>query len=221
MNSITRRGALIGAAALLAAPTVARAQWPDRPVRILVAFPPGAATDVLARSLANALAPVLGQPVVVENRPGAGGNIATVAVRRSPPDGQVFLAHSVAYAVNPSLYRNAGYDALTDLEPVALLASTPNIITVNPEKLAVRTLPELIAAARTRPLDYGSSGTGTTTHLGMEMLFRGLAQVEVQHVPFGRPRPSPPWSAARCRSAAHPCRPRCRWCAKAGCAASR
>ena len=181
----TRRAALLGAGALLAAPRLARAQWPDRPVRLVVAFPPGAATDVLARALANALAPALGQPVVVENRPGAGGNIATVAVRRSAPYGLTFLAHSVAYAVNPSLYRNAGYDALTDLEPVALLASTPNIITVNPEKLDIRTLPELIAAARTRPLDYGSSGTGTTTHLGMELLFRSLARVEVQHVPFG------------------------------------
>jgi tripartite-type tricarboxylate transporter receptor subunit TctC len=185
MNITTRRAALLGAGALLAAPRAARAQWPDRPIRILVAFPPGAATDVLARALANALTPVLGQPVVVENRPGAGGNIATVAVRRSAPDGLTFLAHSVAFAVNSSLYRNAGYDALTDLEPVALLASTPNIITVNPEKLNIRTLEELVATARTRPLDYGSSGTGTTTHLGMELLLRSLARVEVQHVSFG------------------------------------
>lgn len=186
-NVTGRRAALLGAGAILAVPRLARAQgaWPDRPVRILVAFPPGSATDVLARALANALTPVLGQPVVVENRPGAGGNIATVQVRRAAPDGLTFLAHSVAFAVNPSLYRNAGYDALADLEPVALLASTPNIITVNPEKLDARTLPEVIAAARTRPLDYGSSGTGTTTHLGMELLFRSLARVEVQHVPFG------------------------------------
>jgi tripartite-type tricarboxylate transporter receptor subunit TctC len=180
-----RRGALAAAAGLLAAPRLARAEWPERPVRIVVAFPPGASTDVLARALSIALSPALGQPVVVENRPGAGGNIATVAVRRSAPDGQVFLAHSVAYAVNPSLFRNAGYDALTDLEPVAMLASTPNIITVNPERLQVRSLAELIAAARLRPLDYGSSGIGTTTHLGMELLFRSLAGVEVQHVPFG------------------------------------
>ncbi len=182
--ALTRRAAL-AALSLLATPRLARAEWPERPVRILVAFPPGAATDVLARVLANAISPALGQPVLVENRPGAGGNIATVAVRRSPADGTVFLAHSVAFAVNPSLYRNAGYDALADLEPVALLASTPNIITANPDKLDVRTLPELIAAARARPLDYGSSGTGTTTHLGMELLFRSLARVEVQHVPFG------------------------------------
>ena len=188
MNGTIRLGrrAIIGAAAgMLAAPALAQAPWPDKPVRIIVAFPPGASTDVLARALANVLTPVLGQPVVVENRPGAGGNIATVAVRRSPADGSAFLAHSVAYAVNPSLFRNAGYAAVADFEPVAMLASTPNILTVNPEKLQVRTLAELIAAARTQPLDYGSSGIGTTTHLGMELLFRSLARVEVQHVPFG------------------------------------
>jgi tripartite-type tricarboxylate transporter receptor subunit TctC len=191
---IMGRRAVFGAAAgllaapasgWLAAPALAQAPWPDKPVRILVAFPPGASTDVLARALANALAPVLGQPVVVENRPGAGGNIATVAVKRSAPDGGTFLAHSVAYAVNPSLFRNAGYDAVADLEPVAMLASTPNIITVNPDRLQVANLGELVAAARSRPLDYGSSGIGTTTHLGMELLFRSLARVEVQHVPFG------------------------------------
>jgi tripartite-type tricarboxylate transporter receptor subunit TctC len=182
---LTRRAAIAAAATLLAAPRLAHAQWPDRPVRIVVAFPPGSSTDVLARALGNALTPALGQPVVVENRPGAGGNIATAQVKRSAADGQVFLAHSVAFSVNPSLYRNAGYDALTDFEPVALLASTANILTVNPEKLQVRDLAELVAAARTRPLDYGSSGTGTTTHLGMELLFRTLAKVEIQHVPFG------------------------------------
>ncbi len=185
MATITRRTALAATAGILAAPQVAQAAWPERPVRILVAFPPGSSTDVLARAIANALTPVLGQPVVVENRPGAGGNIASVQVKRSAADGQVFLAHSVAFAVNPSLYRNAGYDAAADFAPVALLASTPNIVTVNPGLLDVRTLAELLAAARTRPLDYGSSGNGTTTHLGMELLFRTLARVEVQHVPFG------------------------------------
>lgn len=186
MNSVvTGRRTLLGASALLAAPRFAGAQaWPDKPVRIIVAFPPGAATDVLTRAIANALQPALGQPVVVENRPGAGGNIATVAVKRGPADGSVFLAHSVAFAVNPSLFRNAGYEA-HEFEPIAMLASTPNIITVNPERLQVSTLGELITAARSRPLDYGSSGIGTTTHLGMELLFRRLAGVEIQHVPFG------------------------------------
>jgi tripartite-type tricarboxylate transporter receptor subunit TctC len=185
MNTLSRRTALGASLGLLAAPRLGQAAWPERPVRIVVAFPPGSATDVLCRALAQALTPVLGQPVVVENRPGAGGNIATIFVRRAPADGQVFLAHSVAVAVNPSLYRNAGYDALVDLAPVALLASTPNVITVNPDRMTARTLPDLIAAARSGKLDYGSSGTGTTTHLGLELLFRSLARVEVQHVPFG------------------------------------
>ncbi len=185
-HSLMRRlgGGLALLAGVLAAP-LARAAWPEQPVRVVVAFPPGASTDVLVRALGQALTPALGQPVVVENRPGAGGNIAVQAVMRSPADGYTFLAHSVAYAVNPSLYRNAGYDAVRDLEAVALLASTPNILTVNPEKLDVRDLAGLLAAARARPLDYASSGTGTTTHLGMELLFRALARVEVQHVPFG------------------------------------
>lgn len=182
-------------ALLLAAPALAlgaarpgapgRAAGPGRPLRIQVAFAPGASTDVLVRALGQALGPALGQPVVVENRPGAGGNIATLAVRRAVPDGHTLLAHSVAYAVNPSLYRNAGYDALHDLEPVALLASTPNVITVQPSLFHVATLPELLAAARRMSFSYASSGTGTTTHLGMELLFRGLARTEVQHIPFG------------------------------------
>jgi tripartite-type tricarboxylate transporter receptor subunit TctC len=178
-----RRLLLLGAPALLAA-RPARADWPDRPIRILVAFPPGAATDVLVRALGQALTPALGQPVVVENRPGAGGNIATIAVRRSPADGHTLLAHSVAYAVNPSLYRNAGYEA-ADLAPVALLASTPNVITVQPSLLPATSLAELLEAGRREPFNYASSGTGTTTHLGMEWLLRRLARVEAQHVPFG------------------------------------
>jgi len=173
--------AVIGIAVALPA----AAQWPDRPIRILVAFPPGASTDVLVRALAQALTPTLGQPVVVENRPGAGGNIATVAVRRSPAEGYVLLAHSVAYAVNPSLYTNAGYDAAEDLAPVAMLASTPNVITVNTTLMPVQTLAALIEAGRRTPFSYASSGTGTTTHLGMELLLRSLAHVDAQHVPFG------------------------------------
>jgi tripartite-type tricarboxylate transporter receptor subunit TctC len=182
------RRAMIGGGALLAAAPLCRATaetWPTRPVRIVVAFPPGASTDVLVRALGQVLTPRLGQPVVVENRPGAGGNIAATVVRRAPPDGSLLLAHSVAFAVNPSLYRNAGYDPVADFEALALLASTPNVITVNPASIAARTLPALLAEARRQPISYGSSGTGTTTHLGMELLFRSLARAEIQHVPFG------------------------------------
>jgi len=183
MRGTTRRILLATLAMLGALP--AAAEWPDRPVRILVAFPPGASTDVLVRALAQALTPALGQPVVVENRPGAGGNIATVAVRRAPADGYALLAHSVAFAVNPSLYRAAGYDATEDLAPIAMLANTPNVITVNPQMMPVQNLAALLEAGRRQPFNYASSGTGTTTHLGMELLLRSLARVEAQHVPFG------------------------------------
>lgn len=167
------------------------------------------------------LTPALGQSVVAENRPGAGGNIAAVQLRRAAPDGPTSLAHSLAFGVNPSLYRKAGCDALVDLEPVALLASTPNRITVNPEKLGVRTLPELIAAAHARPLDRGSSGTGTTTHLGMELLFRSLACVEVQHVPFGPAQAVTAVVGGQGPIGSTPSRLHARWCGKGGCAASR
>ncbi|MBR0657551.1 Bug family tripartite tricarboxylate transporter substrate binding protein [Plastoroseomonas arctica] len=183
--TIPWRRLFLAAALGLCATLPAAAQWPDRPIRILVAFPPGASTDVLVRALAQALTPALGQPVIVENRPGAGGNIATVAVRRATPDGYTLLAHSVAYAVNPSLYRSAGYDAVDDLAPVAMLANTPNVITVNPALMPVQSLAALLDAGRRAPFNYASSGTGTTTHLGMELLLRSLAHVDAQHVPFG------------------------------------
>jgi tripartite-type tricarboxylate transporter receptor subunit TctC len=124
----------------------------------------------------------LGQPMVVENKPGAGGNIASQQVKAATPDGHTLLFHSVAVSVNPSLFRNAGYDLLKDFEPVAMAGVTPNLLFVNPSVKAT-TLGELIAFARTTPLSYASSGNGTTTHLGAELLFRSLAGVDIAHVP--------------------------------------
>ena len=152
-------------------------------MKIVVAFPPGSSTDIVARALSVPLSEALGQPVVIENKPGAGGNIATVGVARSAPDGYTFLMHSVAYAVNPSLYSKAGYEVGKDLTAVALAAVSPNILFVHPSVKA-QTLPELLALSRTEKLSYASSGNGTTTHLGAELLFRNLAKVEVQHVPY-------------------------------------
>ncbi len=158
------------------------AAFPDKPVRVTVAFAPGSSTDIIARMLAEPMGAALGQPMVVENKPGAGGNIASQQVKAATPDGHMLLFHSVAVSVNPSLFRNAGYDLLKDFEPVAMAGVTPNLLFVNPSVKAT-TLGELIAFARTTPLSYASSGNGTTTHLGAELLFRSLAGVDIAHVP--------------------------------------
>ena len=161
----------------------AHAAFPDKPVRIVVAFAPGSSTDIVARLLGEQLSAQLGQTVVIENKPGAGGNIATQQVMNAAADGYTLLFHSVAYSVNPSLFPNAGYDALRDLQPVAMAAVTPNLLYVHPDVKA-NNLAELLALARTGKLAYASSGNGTTTHLGAELLFRALAKVDVTHIPF-------------------------------------
>jgi len=160
----------------------AHAAYPDKPIKIVVAFPPGSSTDIVARALGQPLSEAMGQPVLIENRPGAGGNIGTQAVARSAPDGYTFLMHSVAYAVNPSLYSKAGYDVGKELTGVAMAAVSPNIIYVHPSVKA-NTLKELLMLAPTEKLSYASSGNGTTTHLGAELLFRNLGKVDILHVP--------------------------------------
>ena len=161
----------------------ALAAYPERPIKIVVAFPPGSSTDIVARALSQPLSEALGQPVVIENRPGAGGNIGTVAVARSSADGYTLLMHSVAYSVNPSLYSKAGYEVGKDLAGVAMAAVSPNILYVHPS-VKVNDLPELLALARTEKLAYASSGNGTTTHLGAELLFKNLAKVDITHAPY-------------------------------------
>ncbi len=163
--------------------TLPAAAFPDKPIRLIVAFAPGSSTDIVARLIGEQLSTALGQPVVVENRPGAGGNIATVAVMNAPADGHTLLIHSVAYSVNPSLFGNAGYDAVADLQGVAMAAFTPNLLYVHPDVKATN-LTELLALARTSKMAYASSGNGTTTQLGAEWLFRGFAKVDITHVPY-------------------------------------
>jgi tripartite-type tricarboxylate transporter receptor subunit TctC len=176
------RRALLTLAAL-GAMQAAQAAFPDKPIKLVVAFAPGSSTDIVARLIAEQMGASMGQTVVVENKPGAGGNIATQQVMNSAADGYTLLIHSVAVAVNPSLFANAGYDTMRDLAPVAMAAVTPNLIYVHPDVKA-STLPELLALARTSKLAYASSGNGTTTHLGAEWLFRSLAKVDITHVPF-------------------------------------
>ena len=157
--------------------------WPKaKPVSLVVAFAPGASTDIVARNLTQKLSEITGGNFIVDNKGGAGGNIASTQVKRAAPDGYTILVHSVAFAVNPSLYADAGYDAIKDFIPLALGPKTPNIITVNPSTPA-RTLPELVEAAKKNNFNYASSGIGTTTHLSMERL-KTAAKIDIVHVPY-------------------------------------
>jgi tripartite-type tricarboxylate transporter receptor subunit TctC len=167
---------------LFAAPAGAQ-DWPrQRPIHLVVAFGPGATTDLVARLIQPKLSEALGQAVIVENKPGAGGNIGAQQVRRAAADGYTLLLTSVAFAVNPTLYQNAGYDPFKDFSPVILGPSTPNIITVNPS-VPAKNLRELLELARTEKFSYASSGIGTTTHLSMERI-KTAAKVDITHVPY-------------------------------------
>ncbi len=177
-----RRSLLLGVGLAITA-GMALAAYPDKTVKIVVAFPPGSSTDTLTRLMAQQLSVALGQSFVVENRPGASGNIATTFVSKQPGDGYTLLMHSVAIAVNPSLYANAGYDVNKDLEAVAITGVSPNIFFVHPDVKA-KTLAELVALSKKEKLSYASSGNGTTTHLGAEMFFRNLAKSDIQHIPY-------------------------------------
>jgi tripartite-type tricarboxylate transporter receptor subunit TctC len=162
---------------------VAAQDWPkQKTIHIVVGFAPASTTDLVARLVAPKLGEALGQSVVVENKPGAGGNVAAQQLKRMPADGYTLFVTSVAYAVNPSLYADAGYDPFTDFVPVILGPSTPNIITVNPA-VAAKNLNELVELARKEKLSYASSGIGTTTHLSMERI-KTIAKVDITHVPY-------------------------------------
>ncbi len=180
-TAIARLGLLT--AATLAAGASFSQQYPDRPIRFVVAFPPGASTDIVARLVGAKLTESWGQNVVIENRPGAGGNIGTQAALRANPDGYTILMNSSAIAVNVSLYGKPGY-RMTDIVPVLQGPTTPNLFSSHPS-VPANTLQELIAYARTKPVSYGSSGTGTTPHLDAELIFRSLSKIDITHVPIG------------------------------------
>jgi tripartite-type tricarboxylate transporter receptor subunit TctC len=159
--------------------------YPAKPVRFVVAFPPGGGTDIIARSIAQKLSERLAQQVVVDNRPGAGGNIGTDIVAKSAPDGYTILMGSAGpLAINASLFAKMPFDPIRDLAPVTLAASTPNVLIVHPS-VPARTLKELIALARARPgeINFASSGHGTPAHLAGE-LFNSMAGVKLIHVPY-------------------------------------
>jgi tripartite-type tricarboxylate transporter receptor subunit TctC len=173
------------AAALLAQAACAFAQsFPAKPVRVVVAFSPGGVTDIIARIIGGKLAELWGQPVVIENRPGAGGSIAAVAVSRAPADGYMLLVHSSGYAINAALNPSLPYDPRKDLIDVAPLGSQPMLLVVSPAS-GIASVRDLIAAARAKPgaLAYGSAGIGSGAHLNGEK-FRIAAAVDVLHVPY-------------------------------------
>ncbi|MBP0444484.1 tripartite tricarboxylate transporter substrate binding protein [Roseomonas sp. SSH11] len=185
MNRRTLLGSAIGAA--LALPSIARAQnWPARPVRLIVPYPPGGATDVIARLYAEHMSGTLGQPVVIENRPGASGNIGIDAVAKAAPDGYTVGAGTVSnFSINQYLYKSVPYDVEKDLRPVSLGWEFPNIAVVAPGKVQAKTMQEFVtwAKAKRGGITYGSTGVGTTTHLSSAMLFSRLG-IEAVHVPY-------------------------------------
>jgi len=168
---------------LLAWGTAFAQPYASKPIRVAVAFPPGGPVDIIARLMAPKLGDLLGQNVVVENVVGAGGNMATTRVAKAPADGYTLLAHSSAYAVNPTLIPNAGYDGEKDFIALAVVASQPNFIVVHAD-FPAKTLAELIARAKTEKLAFASAGNGTTPHLTGENLFKVRAKLDITHIPF-------------------------------------
>ncbi|HEX9432281.1 MAG TPA: tripartite tricarboxylate transporter substrate binding protein [Burkholderiales bacterium] len=176
--------ALIAAVLVLAATQAAAQSFPSRPVRIIVPFTPGSVTDIMARSVSERLAAALGQPVVIENRPGAGGTIGTAAVAKAPPDGYTLAVVSAGYAVAPVIYDNLPYDSARDLAGVIPLANLPSVLFVSPA-LGVKSVRELVAQAKAKPgaLNFPSAGVGSASHVSAEK-FRIATGIDVVHVPL-------------------------------------
>jgi tripartite-type tricarboxylate transporter receptor subunit TctC len=159
--------------------------YPSRPIRLIVPFPPGGSTDILARALGEKLAQGLAQPVVIDNRPGAGGSIGAEAVARAAPDGYtLMMGHLGTLAVNPAIYKNLPYDPVRSFAPVSLMAIVPSVLVVNPS-LPVASAAELVAYAKAHPgkLAYGSAGNGSTSHLTTEY-FKLITGTDILHVPY-------------------------------------
>lgn len=160
-------------------------EWPTKPLRWVVPFPPGGAMDAIARALGEKAAKSLGQPVIIENKPGAGGNIGADFVAKAPGDGYTLMITSIGMATNKFLYPRLNYDPVKDFAPVSLLAVVPNVLVTNASQNQVKTVADVIAAARAQPgkFTYASAGNGTSIHLAGEV-FAALAQVDMQHIPY-------------------------------------
>ncbi|WP_280187472.1 Bug family tripartite tricarboxylate transporter substrate binding protein [Delftia sp. PS-11] len=177
--SLAALGALTGTAAL------AQEQFPSKPITIIVPFAAGGTTDILARIVSQALQQELGQTVIVDNKPGAGGNIGAVAAARAPADGYTLFMGTVGtHAINAALYSKPGYDPIKDFSPLTRVANVPNLLVAHPSQ-PFKTVKEMIAYARANPgkLNYGSSGSGSSIHLSGE-LFRSMTGLDMVHVPY-------------------------------------
>ena len=163
----------------------AQTEWPKAgPIKLVVPFTPGSGTDIIARTLAEKLAPALGAQVVIENKPGAGGTVGAAQVAKAPADGYTLLIHSSGHVVNPALYTNLSYDTLRDFDGITPLASLPNVLVVSPAK-GYKTVADLVTAAKAKPdgMNYASAGNGSATHMNAER-FRVSAGLKAQHIPF-------------------------------------
>ncbi len=182
---IARRILTLFAAALIAAAGPAFAQYPQKPVKIVVPYPPGGTTDILARIVAVRLTASLGQTFIVENKPGASGAIASQIVARAAPDGYTLVMGTInTHGINSALNKTLPYDAVRDFAPITIVASTPNVIAVHPD-LPVKTLGDLLALAREKPdkLSFGSTTTGGSPHMSAELL-KMMAKVSMVHIPY-------------------------------------
>ena len=178
-----RRLAAVSAGVMCAGICMAQG-YPSKPIRFLVGFPPGGTSDILARTIGQKLAEAVGQQVVIENRPGAGGNIGAEAAAKSAPDGYTLFMGTTSQAISASLYSKLNYDLVRDLAPITQAVNYTNLLVVHPS-LPVKSVPELIALAKARPaqLNYGTAGNGTPPHMTGE-LFKSYTGVNIQHVPY-------------------------------------
>lgn len=190
LNLSTRRGLTWGLALLaLSATSAALAQsWPQKPIKVIAPYPPGGPSDLVMRTAAERIQAILKQPIVIENMPGAGGNIGAAAVARAAPDGYTFLiATDTLLTVNPHVYKTMPFK-LDDLKPVSVLSSFSQTLVCNPS-LGVKTLPELIAKSKTASLSYASGGAGVPGHLSTELLLN-MTGMQMVHVPYKGPAPA-------------------------------
>lgn len=177
--------ALSTIAAVTPLTSAAQDKWPSKPIKYIVPFPPGGTTDILARHLSQKLSAALGQPIVIENKPGAGGNIGSDFVAKSPADGYTILGGTISsHSINVSLYKDMPYDPIKDFQPITLIGTNTNVLIVTPANPA-KTLQDLIAAGKAKPgsLSFASAGNGTSQHLSGE-LFKAMAGLDMVHIPY-------------------------------------